>query len=116
MSMVVIILGDSFADFCRRRAHDGICRSIVVRIAGENLNAEGSLLENDGAAVERLIHDISEQARAAFAIAKQGARQHPLKLAPDRLSLALGRKAGRNLGDSGVLHRTVLERNSTTDG
>src|SRR5215831_7788370 len=106
MRVVVIILCDSLADLRRRRAHDGVRRSIVIRIAGENLNSQSSFLENGGAAIERLIDDVSEQARAAFAVAKQGARQHPLKLAPDRLSLALGRKAGRNVGDSDVLHRT----------
>ena len=77
MAWLLIILGNSLADFNRRGSDHGIEIGIVIRRTPEDIHAQSAFFERLGVAVKRTLHHKTQKIREAFALSKLRARENP---------------------------------------
>jgi hypothetical protein len=77
---LVVILGESLANFAGADANDGIGIGVVIRLPAENLDAYGALLQFIYLTIQALLNHILQQSGVALAVAKMRAREECMQL------------------------------------
>ena len=83
----MIVLSDPLSDFAGAEADDRIGTGVVVGIAPENLNAEGTFFQVSCMAVEGGADDVFEQGRIALAAPKMVAGEDRVELFQDEIAV-----------------------------
>src|SRR5271170_4145984 len=72
---VLVVLGDSFADFRCSDANDGVRGGVVVRVSAKDLNAEGALLDVRRLPSQRLFDHKAQESWEPLTVAEIGTGQ-----------------------------------------
>src|ERR1700722_13746687 len=80
----LVVLRQPFANLPGGDADDRVYSQIVGRLPPEYIDTDVSFLQLGRAPFQRLVHDIAQQGRVAFAIAEGSAGNNSLQLRPHR--------------------------------
>lgn len=94
---ILMILSESFANFCGSRLNYWIEVCVTVRRPREHLNPQSPFLQFSGVSIQSTLHHIAQKGRISFAVVEQRIGQDPFQLRLDwaALQLSFGRP-GRN--------------------
>lgn|ERR1700674_456378 len=109
MARFLVVLRDPFADLRRCHTHDGIGRSIVVRVSSENFNPEGPFLHRIRLAGEGVPDNKAQEHGETPAVAEVWVLQQAVDLLLNRSLLGFS-KIGRIYCRRINLHRCSLEK------
>ncbi len=89
VSWIIVVLGETFADFAGRDPNDGIGVGVIAGGTAKNLHADRALLHLVGIAGQRLLDHKAQEGRVSFALGEKRMNKKQLKLSQNRVSVGL---------------------------